>query len=156
MLEKKVENRINQLIYIFFVAKMDKEERTFMRKNLIKLVIWLILLGFSLSYIQNHPAEKASIFSGFEVLWQRAVVYVHKITNTNSEAFQKKYDYEKTYQELINMAETQWCSDLNILTELNETYLNLKKEWVKTLEENLPWYMRKANEYKHMIEACDK
>jgi len=107
MLEKKAENRINQLIYIFFVAKMDKEERTFMRKNLIKLVIGLILLGFSLSYIQNHPAEKASIFSGFEVLWQRAVVYVHKITNTNSEAFQKKYDYKKTYQELISMAETQ-------------------------------------------------
>ena len=144
------------MIYIFFVVKMDKEERIFIRKNLIKLVIWLILLGFSLSYIQHHPAEKASIFSGFQVLWQRGVVYVHKITNTNSEAFQKKYDYEKTYKELINMAETQECSDPNILTELNETYLSLKKEWIKTLEENLPWYIRKANEYKHLIEGCDK
>ena len=107
---------------------MNREERVFVRKNLIKLIIGLILLGFSRSYIQNHPAEKASIFSGFQVLWQRAVVYVHKVTNTNSEAFQKKYDYEKTYEELINMAENKKCVDPAVLTELNETYLKLQKE----------------------------
>lgn len=135
---------------------MNKEEKIFIRKNLIKLFIWLVLLGFSFFYIQNHPAEKASIFSGFQVLWQRWVVYVHKITNTNAEAFQKKYEYQKTYQELINMAKHQECSDKSILTDINESYKNLKKERVKTLEENLPWYIRKANEYKHIIEACDK
>jgi len=134
---------------------MNREEKIFIRKNLIKLVIWLVLLVFSWVYIQNHPAEKASIFSGFQVLWQRAVVYVHKITNTNSEAFQKKFDYEKTYQELINVAKNNWCVDPNLLTELNETYLKLKKEWVKTLEEHLPGYIRKANEFKHMLEDCD-
>jgi len=90
------------------------------------------------------------------VLWQRVVVYVHKVTNTNSEAYQKKYDYEKTYEELINMAETKKCTDANILTTLNETYVNLKKEGLKTLEENLPGYMRKANEYKNMIDNCAK
>lgn len=135
---------------------MDKEEKSFIRKNLIKLIIGLILLGFSFSYIQNHPAEKSSIFSGFEVLWQRVVVYVHKVTNTNSEAFQKKYDYEKTYQELINMAENKECVDPAVLTEISETYLKLKKEGIKTLEENLPGYIRKANEYKHMIDSCTK
>ena len=135
---------------------MDREEKVFIRKNLIKLIIGLILLGFSRSYIQNHPAEKASIFSGFQVLWQRAVVYVHKVTNTDSEAYQKKFDYEKTYDELISMAENKKCTDPSILTELNETYLNLKKEWLKTLEENLPGYIRKANEYKNMIDNCTK
>ena len=133
---------------------MEREEKLFIRKNLIKLVIGLVLLGFSVSYIQKHPAEKASIFSGFQVLWQKVVVYVHKVTNTNSEAFQKKYDYEKTYQELINMAENKECVDAAVLTELSETYLNLKKEGIKTLEENLPGYVRKANEYKHMIDNC--
>lgn len=135
---------------------MNREERVFVRKNLVKLIIGLILLGFSFSYIQSHPAEKASIFSGFQVLWQRAVVYVHKLTNTNSEAFQKKFDYEKTYQELINMAKNKACVDPNVLTELNETYIKLKKEGLKTLEENLPGYIRKANEYKHMIDDCSK
>jgi len=133
---------------------MDKEEKVFLRRNIIKFVIGLILLWFSFSYIQSHPAEKASIFSGFQVLWQRAVVYVHKITNTNSEAFQRKFDYEKTYGELINMAEMKKCTDPAILTEINETYLNLQKEWLKTLDENLPGYIRKANEYKQMIDNC--
>jgi len=135
---------------------MNREERVFVRKNLVKLIIGLVLLGFSFSYIQSHPAEKASIFSGFQVLRQRVVVYVHKVTNTNSEAFQKKFDYEKTYQELINMAENKACVDPNVLTELNETYIKLKKEGLKTLEENLPGYIRKANEYKHMIDDCSK
>ena len=135
---------------------MNREEKKFVRGNIIKLIIGLILLGFSFSYIQNHPAEKASIFSGFQVLWQRVVVYVHKVTNTNSEAFQKKFDYEKTYQELMNMVEDKECADANILIELNETYISLKKERIKTLEENLPGYIRKANEYKRMIYDCVK
>lgn len=105
-------------------------------------------------YIQQHPAEKASIFSGFEVLWQRVVVYVHKVTDMNSEAFERKYDYEKTYQELISMAENKDCVDPAVITELNETYLKLRKEGIKTLDENLPGYIRKASEYKHMIDTC--
>ena len=144
------------IVYLSYFFWMDREERVFVRRNLIKLIIGLVLLGFSFSYIQRHPAEKASIFSGFQVLWQRGVVYVHKLTNTNSEAFQKKYDYEKTYQELINMAENKKCVNPAVLTEINETYLKLKKEWLKTLEENLPGYIRKANEYKHMIDSCTK
>lgn len=133
---------------------LDREEKKFLRNNIIKLVIGLVLLGFSFGYIYNHPAEKASIFSWFEVLWQRAVVYVHKVTNTNSEAFERKYDYEKTYQELIAMAENKACIDPAVITELNETYLKLRKEWLKTLDENLPGYIRKASEYKHMIDDC--
>jgi hypothetical protein len=52
------------------------------------------------------------------------------------------------------MAEMKKCTDPAILTEINETYLNLQKEWIKTLEENLPGYIRKANEYKQMIDNC--
>lgn len=135
---------------------MDKEEKRFIWRNVVKLVIGLILLGFSFSYIQSHPAEKSSIFSGFEVLWQRVVVYVHKITNTDSEAFQKKYDYEKTYQELITTMESNTCISSEVVTEINETYFNLTKEGAKTLEQNLPGYARKANEYKNIIDNCVK
>lgn len=52
------------------------------------------------------------------------------------------------------MAQNKECVDPAILTELNETYLKLKKEGIKTLEENLPGYIRKANEFKHMIDNC--
>jgi len=133
---------------------MDQAEKRTLRNNIIKFIIGLILLAFSFGYIQNHPAEKSSIFSGFQVLWQRVVVYVHQVTNTNSEAYQKKIDYEKTYQELVNMVEGKKCTDPSILTDLQETYLKLKKEQLKDLENDLPWYIRKANEYKTRIDHC--
>jgi hypothetical protein len=40
------------------------------------------------------------------------------------------------------------------MTTLNETFIALKKEPIKTLEVNLPWYMRRASEFKNMIESC--
>lgn len=133
---------------------MEQEEKKILRNNIIKFVIGIILLGFSFGYMANHPAEKDSILSWFEVLWQRMVVYIHKITDTNSEAVQKKYDYEKTYQELLIMWKNTPCVDANIMTELNEEYLALKKEPVTSLELTLPGYMRKASEFKHMIKTC--
>ena len=56
----------------------------------------------------------------------------------------------------MNMAKSENCLDPNILTEINETYHKLKKEKLKTLEENLPGYIRKANEFRHMIDGCAK
>ena len=102
----------------------------------------------------NHPAEKSSILSGFDVLRQRVSIYYHKITNTDPQALQKKYDYEQTYQELIKMGNATTCVDPNVMTELNETYLALQKEPIKNLDTDLPGYMRKASEYRNMIENC--
>ena len=117
---------------------MDKEQKIILRNNVIKCIIGIILLAFSYGYIQNHPAEKASIFSGFEVMWQRVSVYFHQITKTNSEALKTKYDYEKTYDELLQMAESKTCANPNIVTELHEIYLKLKKEPIKNLDVVLP------------------
>jgi len=87
-------------------------------------------------------------------LRQRISVYRHKVTNTNSAELQQKYDYEQTYEELIKMAKSTTCTNPNVMTMLNETFLELKKEPIKTLNVNLPEYMRKASNYKHMIETC--
>ena len=133
---------------------MEKTEKKILRNNIIKFIIGVILLGFSFGYMANHPAEKASILSGFEVLWQKLAVKFHQVTNTNAAALQKKYDYEKTYEELVKMWESTSCVDPNVMTTLNETFLKLKKEPIKTLDVNLPEYMRLASEYKHMIETC--
>jgi hypothetical protein len=78
------------------------------------------------------------------VLWQRVNVYIHQIINSDSEALKKKYDYEKTYAELVKMAESKTCVDANVVAELDETFMKLKKEPLRTLTENLPGYMRKA------------
>ncbi len=135
---------------------MEKREKRILRNNIIKFLIGLILLGFSYGYVQNHPAEKSSIFSGFEVLWQRIDVLYHQITKTNPEALQNQYNYEQTYQELIKMAESKTCVDPGVLVDLNETLLALKKESIKNINNDLPGYQRKAQEFQNMIENCTK
>ncbi|MEI7562934.1 MAG: hypothetical protein WCJ39_04490 [bacterium] len=133
---------------------MEREQKKIFRNNVIKCIIGTILLLFSYGYIQNHPAERASIFSGFEIMWQRVTVYVAQLTKTNSEELKKKYDYEKTYDELIQMAQSKSCVNPNVLTELQETYLKLKKEPIKNLDVALPGYQRQAVQYKTMIDNC--
>ena len=135
---------------------MDSNQKKIFRNNVIKCIVGFILLGFSYGYIQGHQAEKASIFSGFEIMRQRVSVYVAEIMKTNSEELKKKYDYEKTYDELIQMAESKTCVNPNVLTELQETYLKLKKEPIGNLAIALPGYRRQASEYKTMIDNCTK
>jgi len=134
---------------------MEAEDKKVLKNNIIKFIIGCILLWFSFYYIQWHPAEKVSIFSWFEVLRQRISVYFHSVTNTNSDALKKKYDYEKTYEELIQMAKSSTCESASaITTQINETYFELKKEKLSGLDNYLPWYNRKASEYKNMIDNC--
>jgi hypothetical protein len=137
-------------------VSMDKEMRVIFRNNVIKFIIGLILLSISYVYIQWHPAEKASIFSGFEVLYQRIEVFFYKITNKDSEGLKTKFDLEKTFDELINTAETKWCAQANVLDELREVMASLKRESIADLENNMWNYKRKISEYKAMIDATCK
>ena len=73
-------NHFTDLIQI-----MDNEMKKIFRNNIIKFVIGIVLLSVSFGYIQNHPAEKASIFSGFEVLRQRVEVFVYKVMDKDPE-----------------------------------------------------------------------
>lgn len=133
---------------------MDREQKIILRNNVIKCIIGIILLVFSYGYIQNHPAEKESIFSGFEVMWQRVNVYYHEVTKTNSAALQKKYEYEQTYAELLQMAKSKPCVNPNVITELSETSLELQKEPISNLDNTLATYRTKATVYKTMIDQC--
>ena len=153
-LQPQVKTIILSQFFMLFSHIMEQGQKRILRNNVIKFVIWLLLLGFSYGYMVNHPAEKASIFSGFQVLRQRVSVFVHQVIKSNPEALKQKYDYEKTYEELVKMWESTSCVDPNVMTTLNETFLKLKKEPIKTLDVNLPEYMRLASEYKHMIETC--
>lgn len=135
---------------------MDKEMKGIFRNNVIKFVIGIILLTVSFGYIQNHPAEKASIFSGFEVLRQRLEVFVYKVIDKDSEWLQTKFDIEKNFDELINTAKDNECAWSNILTELEETYLALRRESISDLENNLTFYKRKFSEYKSSIDKLCK
>ena len=134
------------------ITKNDKKQ---IKKNLIKFIVWVILLLLSWSYIQKHPAEKVSVFSGFEVLVQKIEIFIQSTFGHNGELLERKYGMEKYYKELIKMAENNKCIDVSTLQEIEDTYKNLKKENLDWLEYFLPEYTKKAYEYDNIVKDDD-
>jgi hypothetical protein len=91
------------------------------------------------------------------VMIQRAEILLNKFWNNNSESLKTKFDYEKAYEELIRIAEANWCKSQQIIQELHDTLEALQNEPVKTLPDMLPGYIRKANELKTRVsQECKK
>jgi len=78
--------------------------------------------------VQKHPAEKVSVFSGFEVMFQKAEIFVQNIFGQHGELLERKYSLEKYYKELIKMAENNKCMNVDNIKDLHDTYTNLKEE----------------------------
>ena len=134
---------------------LNKYDKKQLRWNIIKFVIWLILLALSRGYIQKHPAEKVSVFSGFDVLWQKVEVFFHNTFKWNWDLLERKYSLEKYYKELLNMAEWNECLSTDKFNEISETYEQLKAESNETLNETLPWYIQKAYELEAVVQNDD-
>lgn len=134
---------------------LNKYDKKQLRWNIIKFVIWLILLALSRWYIQKHPAEKVSVFSGFDVLRQKVEVFFHNTFKGNWDLLERKYSLEKYYKELLNMAEWNECLSTDKFNEISETYEQLKAESNETLNETLPWYIQKAYELEAVVQNDD-
>ena len=115
--------------------------------NLIELVIWCVLLWMCYGYIQTHPAEKISFFSGYKVIYQQTEIFFQNIFGKNGELLKQKYNLESYYQALITLSEEKPCVDSEIVTDLHETYEKLQKEPKNTLEHTLDYYVRKQYEF---------
>ena len=137
---------------------LNKEDKKQLKNNVIKLVIWIILLVLSRGYIQNHPAEKVSVFSGFDVLWQKVEVFFSNTFKGNWDLLERKYSLEKYYKELLNMAEWNECLSTEQFNNISETYERLKAEENETLNDTLPWYIEKAYEFEALAQNdnCEK
>jgi len=131
---------------------LNKYDKKQLKWNIVKFVIWLILLALSWWYIQKHPAEKVSVFSGFDVLRQKVEVFFHNTFKGNWDLLERKYSLEKYYKELLNMAEWNECLDTDQFNEISETYEQLKAENNETLNETLPWYIEKAYKYEALVQ----
>ena len=130
---------------------MNLSERKQLKRNIIKFVIWIILLAMSWGYLQKHPAEKVSVFSGFEVMYQKAEVFLQNTFGEGWELLERKYDMQKYYKELMKMAENNKCLNTDTITELETLYHNLKKENKNMLESVLPEYTKKAYEFDSIV-----
>lgn len=131
---------------------MDKEQKKEFKGNIIKFIIWVILLCMCRWYLQNHPAERISVFSGFEVLWQKVEVVWHNRFGSNWNLVENRYSLEKYYKELLTMAESNTCITQSELDELENTYKNLKAESNEMLETSLPEYTKQAYVYESLLQ----
>jgi len=127
---------------------MEKEMRNLLIKNIIKFIIWSWLLAICFVYLGSHPAEKAAVFSGFEVMYQKVNIVVHKTIWSNGDMLEKKYNLQKYYKELLRIAEDQKCLDIEAIKALRESYETLKKESLSEFSNN-------ASEYTHSIYKYD-
>lgn len=129
---------------------MDPERKVEFKRNVIKFIIWLILLFFCFVYIQNNPAERVSIFSWFQIIFQKVAVVYNQVIGKNWELLKRKYSLEKYYQELIHNAEDRKCVSVDVIKKITEEYKSLKNEEVSSLEERLPSYSRAS--YQHEVD----
>ena len=130
---------------------MNLSEKKQLKKNIIKFLIWMILLAMSWGYLQKHPAEKVSVFSWFEVMYQKAEVFLQNKFGDGWELLERKYSMQKYYKELMKMADNNKCLDTDTITELETLYHNLKKENKEMLESVLPEYTKKAYEFDSIV-----
>ena len=129
---------------------MDLERKKELKRNFIKFIIWLLLLLFCFIYIQNNPAERVSIFSWFQIIFQKVAVIYNDIVGKNWELLKRKYSLEKYYKELIKSAEDRKCVPVETVKKITEEYQSLKNEEIWNLETRLPSYSRAS--YQHEVD----
>ena len=151
--QQKQYKKVYKKFYLFYclIYCMKFAEKRQLKKNLIKFGIWIILLWMSWGYLNQHPAEKISVFSWFEVMFQKAEVFIENKFWEWWELLERKYGMEKYYKELIKMAENNKCISTDVLKELDTLYKNLKSEKKDVLEIVLPEYTKKAYEFDSIV-----
>ena len=134
---------------------MDREQRQMFYWNIVKFVIGIILLSISYIYIQNHPAEKVSILSGFQVMYERWQLFVYDILGKDSSVLRQKHRLNQYYQELMRLAESRSCVEPELLADIFETYMHFSQQSNEELSESISYFSIKATEFDNAIQqAC--
>ena len=124
--------------------------------NIIKFVIGLILLGLCHIYLQSHPAEQLSFFSGFKVIYQNAEIFFQNLFGNNGDFLKKKYALESYYQALIVLSDEKPCVDPQLIQDLHDTYDQLLVEPKNTLAYTLDEYIQKQFDFDRALRVnCD-
>ena len=135
---------------------MDKEQRNMFYWNIVKFVVGIVLLSISYGYIQNHPAEKVSILSWFQVMYERGQVFVYEIFGKDTSVLRQKHRLEQYYQELVRIAESRSCVSPDLLSEVLETSIAFSQTSLEELSDTIAYFSLKASELDVAIqESCN-
>lgn len=94
--------------------------------NIIEFAIGMILLTFCWFYLQTHPAEKVSLFSGMEVMRQKVQVLFSSMSAEDAKLFEQKQQLEKTMQEIVLLSKENTCVDAQARKNIEESFSRLK------------------------------
>jgi len=134
---------------------LDKEIRKMFVRNIIKFFVWTTLLIICFAYLQKHPAEKVSVLSGFEVMWQKWQLIWHRVFYDDAELLDKRYKLQKYYKELVRTAENCKGIDVETLENLHEDYIVVKDLKGNALKYELAEYIRLVYQYEAVInQSC--
>ncbi len=115
-------------------------------RNIVKFIVGIVLLSISYGYIQNHPAEKVSILSWFQVMYERGQVFVYEIFGKDTSVLRQKHKLEQYYQELVRVAESRPCVSPDILSDVLETSITFSRMPLEELANNIAYFSSKASE----------
>lgn len=127
-------------------------------KNIIQMVIWIVLLFMANQYLNEHPAERSSMISGMNIIYQKVKVMVYNVFSSNDwKLLDEKYNVERNYSELVNLAQESacatWTDKIDVQNKLNQ----LIKASVSEYEKNRMDYNNFAvNYYKKLKLECTK
>lgn len=108
---------------------------------------------FSYQYIQQNPAEKVSLLSWFQIIYQKGEVVYYRVTGKNVDAIKQKHNLEQYFQELIRITDERPCIDSSTVSSLHEDYATLRSLRSSDLSEYL-WDLSAAViEYDEIIQS---
>lgn len=95
-------------------------------KNCIQFVIGLILLFFAYQYLNQHPAEKASMVSWIKIIGQKIQVIFMNLWNKQWAIYDEKYSMERSFAEIVTLAKESPCASWSDLKDATNKYEQLK------------------------------
>lgn len=141
---------------MLFDLRMSLKQKKQLRKNIIMFIIGIILLSISGIYLHHNDAEKVAIFSGFEVMWQKATIAFENVVGDNGKLLKRKYDMQKYFRELIKIANHNDCLTEETLEDLNKSYEILNNLKTSELAKTLPSYEKLLYELNNVVnQKCE-
>lgn len=134
---------------------MDREQKQTFVSNVIKLIVGAILLIISFLYLQNHPAERVSVISWFEVMYQKVQYWTYWLLGKDVVVLQQKFRLLQYYQELIRKAENMQCVG-DIIKNIHDDYNALRHIPMNELSEKIDEYSNRAYDFDAQLQdGCD-
>jgi len=130
---------------------LDEEMKKMFIGNIIKFFIGIWLLSICFAYLQKHPAEKASVLSWFEVMYQKWTILRHKFFYDDADLLEKKLNLQKYYKELVRTSEDCKWIDVETIEKLRNDYNSVKELRWDTMKNELAEYIRLVYKYESIV-----